>query len=215
MRSATWTPTVAHPLNPGAWDPAARVADMDTLGIDRAVVYPTLINEYLPQIVDRDAATVLCRAYNDWLWDFSEATGGRLHPVAVLPLQDPAAALEELNRVHGKGFRAVLFRPAFFWLQDPSGSVGAQMLEMMAQMQSGADRGHHQPAGVHRGPAFPTDLRAVRRARGGGLRPPVVERHRPGRDLQRGLRRAGVGAPRSASQHRGADRRTCRTPTCS
>jgi predicted TIM-barrel fold metal-dependent hydrolase len=131
-------PTISHPLNPGAWDPTARVADMDTLGIDRAVVYPTLINEYLPQIVDRDAATVLCRGYNEWLWDFSEATGGRLHPVAVLPLQDPAAALEELNRVHGKGFRAVLFRPAFFWLQDPSGSVGAQMLEMMAQMQSGA-----------------------------------------------------------------------------
>lgn len=130
-------PAVAHPLNPGAWDPAARVVDMDTLGIDRAVVYPTLINEYLPQITDRDAATVLCRAYNDWLWDFSEATGGRLHPVAVLAVQDPAAAFEELDRVHDKGFGAALFRPAFFWLQDPSGSVGAQMLQMMAQVQSG------------------------------------------------------------------------------
>ncbi len=130
-------PTVAHPLNPGAWDPAARVVDMDALGVDRAVVYPTLINEYLPQIADRDAATVLCRAYNDWIWDFSEATGGRLHPVAVLALQDPTAALEELTRVHEKGFRAALFRPAFYWLEDPGGAVGAQMLQMMAQMQSG------------------------------------------------------------------------------
>ena len=110
---------------------------MDALGIDRAVVYPTLINEYLPQIADREAATVLCRAYNDWLWDFSEAAGGRLHPVAVLPLQDPAAALEELDRSHEKGFRSALFRPAFFWLEDSSGSVGSQMLQMMAQMQSG------------------------------------------------------------------------------
>jgi hypothetical protein len=25
---------------------------MDTLGVDRAVVYPTLLNEYLPQIQD-------------------------------------------------------------------------------------------------------------------------------------------------------------------
>src|SRR6202034_2788972 len=29
-------PTAAHSINPGAWDPVARVADMDTLGIDRA-----------------------------------------------------------------------------------------------------------------------------------------------------------------------------------
>jgi uncharacterized protein len=130
-------PAVAHPLNPGAWDPTARVADMDALGIDRAVVYPTLINEYLPQIADRDAAAVLCRAYNDWVWDFSEATGGRLHPVAVLPLQDPAAAMDELTRAHEKGFRAALFRPAFFWLDDPSAGIGAQMLQMMAQMQAG------------------------------------------------------------------------------
>jgi uncharacterized protein len=130
-------PTAAHSINPGAWDPVARVADMDTLGIDRAVVYPTLINEYLPQIADRDAASLLCRAYNDWLWDFSEATGGRLHPVAALPLQDPSAALEELERSHEKGFRSALFRPAFFWVEDTTGAVGAQMLQMMAQAQSG------------------------------------------------------------------------------
>jgi uncharacterized protein len=128
-------PTVAHPINPGAWEPGARVADMDTLGVDRAVVYPTLINEYLPQIADRDAAATLCRAYNDWVWDFSEATGGRLHPVAALPLQDPSAALEELTRAHAKGFRAALLRPAFYWLEDPSSSIGAQMLQALAQQQ--------------------------------------------------------------------------------
>ena len=104
-------PTVSHPLNPGAWDPAARLADMDALGDRPAVVYPTLINEYLPQIADRDAATVLCRAYNDWLWDFAEATGGRLHPVAVLPLQDPAAAARRARPGHGRGFRAALVPP--------------------------------------------------------------------------------------------------------
>ena len=130
-------PTVAVALNPGAWEPAARIADMDAVGIDRAVVYPTLINEYLPQIIDRDAAVVLCRAYNDWVWDFSEATGGRIHPVAVLPLQDPAASLEELSRAHGRGFRAALFRPAFFWVEDPSSGIGAQMLQMMVQVQGG------------------------------------------------------------------------------
>jgi predicted TIM-barrel fold metal-dependent hydrolase len=136
-------PNVAHPINPGAWDPAARLADMDTLGIDRAVVYPTLLNEYLPQIVDRDAAVVLCRAYNDWLMGFVDATGGRLHPVAALPLQDPTAAVEELDRTHGMGFRAALFRPAFFWLEDASEARGSQMVRLMAQQQvgSGVDAG--------------------------------------------------------------------------
>jgi predicted TIM-barrel fold metal-dependent hydrolase len=132
-------PTVPHPINPGAWDPAARLADMDALGIDRAVVYPTLITEYLPQIIDRDAAVLLCRAYNDWLWDFAAVAGGQLYPVAALPLQDPPAALEELTRAHGKGFRAALLRPAFYRLADARDSLGAQMVQVMAQQQVGAE----------------------------------------------------------------------------
>jgi uncharacterized protein len=132
-------PNVAHDLNPGAWDPAARLADMDRMGVDRAVVYPTLLNEYLPQIVDRDAAVILCRAYNDWISDFAQAANGRLHPVAALPLQDPAAAMDELTRAHSRGFRAALLRPAFYHVADSSGSVGAQMLQVMAQQAVGVE----------------------------------------------------------------------------
>ena len=43
---ADLTASVAHETNPGASDPAARLADMDVLGIDHAVVYPTLFLEY-------------------------------------------------------------------------------------------------------------------------------------------------------------------------
>ena len=82
-------PSVAHPLNPGVWDATARLADMDVLGVDRAIVYPTLLNEYLPQIEDREAAVMLCRAYNDWIEQFAEAGQGRLHPVAALPSKIP------------------------------------------------------------------------------------------------------------------------------
>jgi predicted TIM-barrel fold metal-dependent hydrolase len=125
---AALDPDVAHPLNPGAWDATARLADMDAMGVDRAVVYPTLLNEYLPQIEDRDAATILCRAYNDWLWDFAQAGSGRFLPVAALPLQEPSAATEELSRACDKGFRAALFRPAFYRLTDPGSSLGAQVM---------------------------------------------------------------------------------------
>lgn len=132
-------PSVGHPLNPGAWDAAARLADMDAMGVDRQVVYPTLLTEYLPQIVDRDAAALLCRAYNDWVWDLAGAAGERLHPVAALPLQAPDAAAEELDRVRGKGFRAALLRPAFYRLTDPGESRGVAMGRAMGGLPEGAE----------------------------------------------------------------------------
>ena len=130
-------PEAGHELNPGAWDATARLADMDGMGIDRAVVYPTLLNEYLPEIEDLDAAVLLCRAYNDWVWDLAQRGEGRLHPVATLPMQDPVSAVEELERSRAKGFRAALMRPAFYKLADAEDAIGAQMLTMMASMTGG------------------------------------------------------------------------------
>jgi hypothetical protein len=52
---------------------------MDELGVDQAIVYPTLFNEYLPQVTDLDAAVVLARAYNDWVWELA-AQGDAFRP---------------------------------------------------------------------------------------------------------------------------------------
>lgn len=131
-------PSVGVEPNPGAWDAAARVADMDAMGVDRAVVHPTLLNEYLPQIEDKDAAAILCRAYNDWVWDLAQAAGGRLHPVAALPLVDPAAAEDELRRAHAQGFRAASIRPAFYKLAEWEDAFGARMLRFMTEMTGGS-----------------------------------------------------------------------------
>ncbi len=124
-RRAVWRPGLspesigrldpAHPPepNPGAWDPATRLADMDVLGVDEAVVLPTLFAELLPAVSDPEAAVALASAYNDWALDFAAAGHGRLHPAAVLALQDPAAAADEAARVAGRGLRAVAIRPMF------------------------------------------------------------------------------------------------------
>jgi uncharacterized protein len=101
------------PPNPGAWDPAARLADMDTLGIDHAIVLPTLFAEFLPSVADAELAAALARAYNDWVLDFAAAGTGRLHPAAVVALHDPAAAAAEVARVAARGLRAVAVRPVF------------------------------------------------------------------------------------------------------
>lgn len=107
-------PTVAHPPNPGASDARARLQDMDALGIDQAVLFPTLFAEYFPAIENPDVAHALARAYNDWIWEFSRAAPKRLLPVAVLPLQDVNFSLRELHRVHQRGFRMVFVRPSFY-----------------------------------------------------------------------------------------------------
>lgn len=107
-------PNVFHPLNPAAWDPGARLADMDTLGVEAAVLYPTIFAEHFPLVENPDAAAVLARAYNDWVLDFASAAPDRLLPVAVLPLQSALFARRELDRIAEAGFRAVMMRPMFY-----------------------------------------------------------------------------------------------------
>src|SRR6185369_227963 len=107
-------PEAHHPITAGARDPAARLADMDAMGVERALLFPTLFAEYFPLVDNPDAAWALARAYNDWLWDFAGADRRRLVPVAILPWQEPSFAVRELERVAARGVRAAFVRPVFF-----------------------------------------------------------------------------------------------------
>ncbi len=107
-------PSAFRPLAdalPGGADPVARLADMDTEGIDQAVLFPT-IGLYFSVVEDPEAAVGLAVAYNDWLAGYCTADGARLFGAAMLPLQDPAAAALELRRaVTQLGFVAGFVRP--------------------------------------------------------------------------------------------------------
>src|SRR5437660_3924751 len=59
-------PTKRHAPTPGASDPAARIRDMDAMGIDMALLYPTWFAEGFHLIEDPDIAYALARAYNNW-----------------------------------------------------------------------------------------------------------------------------------------------------
>jgi predicted TIM-barrel fold metal-dependent hydrolase len=140
-------PDVCVPLNPGASDPAARLADMDALGVDQAVLFPTLFAEYLPLVQNPDAAAILARAYNDWIWDFAQQAGGRLHPVALLPMHATLLAQRELDRVVDKGFRSVMIRPAFYntpTLEEHTADAAMRrfMLNAAAAANGGASQGN-------------------------------------------------------------------------
>jgi predicted TIM-barrel fold metal-dependent hydrolase len=105
---------VKHEMNPGAYDPRARLADMDKMGVDQAFLYPTWFAEGFPLVTEPDTANALARAYNDWIADFCAADPRRLFAAAMLPLQDMDLALAELRRVaKNKSFRGAFIRPAF------------------------------------------------------------------------------------------------------
>jgi len=106
-------PSAPFEDNPGASLGSARVQDLDALGIDHQVVYPTLFAEHLPVVESPRAAVALARAYNDWVTKLCSEGDDRLHPVAVLPLQSIPGTLAEIERVASAGFGAVLLRPSF------------------------------------------------------------------------------------------------------
>jgi predicted TIM-barrel fold metal-dependent hydrolase len=96
---------------PGGFDGRLRLVDMDSEGIDVAVLYPSIGLNFWA-IEDTAAAVALARAYNDWLAGYCSAAPDRLYGAAMLPLQDPDAAVHELRRAREElGFPAASVRP--------------------------------------------------------------------------------------------------------
>jgi predicted TIM-barrel fold metal-dependent hydrolase len=70
---------------------------LDDCGIERTVLYPTTALAS-GLIQDRDWAVAVSRAYNDWLHARYMQVSPRLVGVAVLPVQAPPRAADELRR---------------------------------------------------------------------------------------------------------------------
>ena len=73
-----------------------RLRDMDKEGIDVSVLFPTS-SFGVSSLVERDYAVAYARAYNDFIADVCKQSP-RLKAVALVPLQNPTAAVEEANR---------------------------------------------------------------------------------------------------------------------
>jgi uncharacterized protein len=84
-------------MRPGMYDPAARIDDMDLEGIDTAVLFPPGTGEEFA-LHDRDFSIALCRTLNDARAEFGSYAPDRIKFVAKLPMIDPEAAAEELER---------------------------------------------------------------------------------------------------------------------
>lgn len=86
-------------------DADARLAAMNAVGVDIHVLSPVqfLYHYWLPT----DLAVHLTRVVNDGVAEMVRAHPRRFAGMATLPLQDPDAAVRELERVHEFGFGAV------------------------------------------------------------------------------------------------------------
>jgi len=106
--------SIRHPMTPGASDPHARLADMDAMGVDQTLLYPTWFAEGFHLVKDPDVAYALARAYNDWVADFCATAADRLFATAMVPLQNMDYAIEELRLVaRNPSFRGAFLRPMF------------------------------------------------------------------------------------------------------
>jgi predicted TIM-barrel fold metal-dependent hydrolase len=107
-------PNHRHAKTEGASNPAARLKDMDAMGVDQAFLYPTWFAEGFHLIEDPEVAYALARAYNNWIADFCKQGQGRLFAAAMVPLQNMDYAIEELRRVSKIAcFRGAFVRPMF------------------------------------------------------------------------------------------------------
>lgn len=97
----------------GSYDPEARLADMDTDGLDAEVLYPGPLGGLgggggVAGIPDMELRLASIRAYNDWLAEFCEVAPQRLIGLALVQLESPEFAAAEIERAAGIGLRGVV-----------------------------------------------------------------------------------------------------------
>ncbi len=102
----------ATDMTPGGFDPQERMGDMETMGIDAAVVFPTDAGR-VGGVTDVYLADAVCRAYNDWVVDYCKPYPSRLFGTAVVPMQSVPFAVDEMHRAASMGLRAICIRPNF------------------------------------------------------------------------------------------------------
>ena len=94
-------------------DVGARLEDMDEVGIEKQVIYPSLWLGCLAEDVELEAA--LARSYNEFMATQCNKSGGRLFYSAIVPFRRPEVAAAEVRRVRQMGSAASIFVRGMEW----------------------------------------------------------------------------------------------------
>ena len=93
------------------FDPEARVAMLDHLGIHAQIMYPNVAgfgNQNFLKSPDEALRLLSVEIYNDALAEFQTDTGQRVFGMALLPWWNLDAAVREIERAHANGLRGIV-----------------------------------------------------------------------------------------------------------
>ena len=119
-------PVTFDQIRPGGWKQGDRLADMTANHVDASLCFPNVLPRFCGQTFlereDKELALLCVQAYNNWMIDEWCANDGRgrLIPLTLIPLWDPAAAALEVHRCADKGSFAVAFSENPYHLGLPS-----------------------------------------------------------------------------------------------
>jgi predicted TIM-barrel fold metal-dependent hydrolase len=91
----------------GAYDPAARAAELDREGMDAEIVYTSTGLTYFA-IKDQEFRRACFRAFNDWLAEHCGGAPKQLFGVAMIATDDIDRSVAELERCVGMGLRGAM-----------------------------------------------------------------------------------------------------------
>lgn len=102
------------PSIPAYFEPEPRLKLMDELGLDRAMLWPTLASVLEERMADDPVTThIAIHAYNEWMLDqWSFNVEDRIYPVPVITLPIVDRAIAELEWLLERGAKVILIRPA-------------------------------------------------------------------------------------------------------
>lgn len=119
--------------------PALFRSQMDELGIDFAIMYPTLGGTYV-RPAPTELRSAVCRAINRFYADQFRDQADRLTPAAIIPMTTPAQAIAELDHAIGElGLKAIVIDCAVPRPIEALAEVRGQVSPGLARMMTWLD----------------------------------------------------------------------------
>ena len=137
--------------------PASRLKAMDDEGIDVMIMYPTLGLFFggLP-VSEASSVAALCRAYNNWTFDYCSANSTRLLRPAMVPQMSVAETLKEVRRcVMELGCKGAFLRPNAIAGRTFNHPAWEPLWDLLEELDTPlvlheGTAGHHPEVGVER-----------------------------------------------------------------